>query len=132
MPAKKKPLNARQAKNAKQARKKVSEPLASRLLNFPIAFSLGMLDFAEEQLSDFFGELTKRGEKTQKAGQKYIKKLMKRGSEQSKKAPAKVEKKVEKEREEWILRALHRLNIPTRDDIAALDKRVDSLLKKVA
>ncbi len=132
MPAKK-PLNARQAKNAKPTKKKDSEPLASRLLSLPIVFSLGMLDYAEEQLSDFFGELTKRGEKTQKAGQKYIKKLMKRGSEQTKKAaPQKTLKKVEKEREEWILRALHRLNIPTRDDIAALDKRVDSLLRKVA
>ncbi len=130
MPARKKPQGAK-----KQAKKKDSEPLATRLLNFPILFSLGMLDFAEEQFSDFFEELTKRGEKTQKAGQKYVKKLMKRGSEQAKKAPQKVEKvgkKAEKEREEWILRALHRLNIPTRDDISALDKRVDSLLRKVA
>lgn len=132
MPARK-PLKTRQARNAKQAKKKEAEPLTSRLLNLPIVFSLGMLDFAGEQLSDFFGELTKRGEKTQKAGQKYVKKLMKRGSEQTKKAaPEKTLKKMEKEREEWISRALHRLNIPTRDDITALDKRVDSLLRKVA
>jgi poly(hydroxyalkanoate) granule-associated protein len=127
MPAKKNVRNVKQAK-------KNSEPLASRLLNLPVVLSLGMYSFAEEQLSDLFESLTKRGTKTQKAGQKYLKKLMKTGSEKTKKAEQKVEKKVEKAepKEEWILRALHRLNIPTSTDIAALDKRVDALLRKVA
>jgi poly(hydroxyalkanoate) granule-associated protein len=128
MPAKKK------TRDVKQAKKKSPATSAARFLNLPLVLSLGVLSFAEEQVSDFVESLTKRGEKTEKAGRKYLKKLMKTGSEKAKQAPKKIEKKVEKEapKEEWILRALHRLNIPTHNDLAALDKRVDALLKRVA
>jgi poly(hydroxyalkanoate) granule-associated protein len=104
---------------------------AAGVLRRPFLISVGALALAEEQASGLVDSLTKRGEKAQKAGQKYIKKLMENGRQKSKDSKKKAEKKAEP-REDWVLRALHWLNIPTREDIDALDKKVDALLKRVA
>ncbi len=108
-----------------------AESSAAGVLRRPFLMSVGALALAEEQASSLMDSLTKRGEKAQKAGQKYIKKLTENGRKKSENSKKKAEKKAEP-REDWFLRALHWLNIPTREDIEALDKKVDALLKRVA
>jgi poly(hydroxyalkanoate) granule-associated protein len=114
---------------------------ATSVLRRPLLISVGALSLAEDQFSDLISSLTKRGEKTRKAGRKYFKKLLENGSDIFKKAEKKAEKKTDmpskpekkgEPKEEWLLRVLHLFNMPTREDIAALDKKVDALLKKVA
>lgn len=103
---------------------------AAGVLRRPFLISVGALALAEEQVSHFVDSLTKRGEKAQKLGEKYFKRLRKNGSDILKRVQ-KIEKKAEP-KDDLILRALHWLNVPTRDDIVALDKKVDALLRRVA
>ena len=100
------------------------------ILRTPFLISIGALALAEEQASNMIDSFIERGEKARKAGEKYLKKLNDNAPEAPKK-PKKPGKKQEG-REDWILRALHWLNVPTRDDIEELNKKVEALMKKVA
>ncbi|RJP66426.1 MAG: hypothetical protein C4532_16040 [Candidatus Abyssobacteria bacterium SURF_17] len=104
---------------------------AAGVLRRPFLISVGALALAEEQVSSLVDSLTKRGEKAQKLGEKYFKKLRKNSSDILKRVQKKEENKAEP-KDDLILRALHWLNVPTHDDIVALDKKVDALLRKVA
>ncbi len=100
------------------------------LLRRPLLISVGLLALAEEQASSLVDSLVERGEKAEKAGEKYIKKLNKSASKAFKKA-----KKTAEERRpngDWIERTLHWLNVPSKSDIEKLNKKVDILMKKVA
>jgi poly(hydroxyalkanoate) granule-associated protein len=117
------------AKKAARA-KKNGKVNAGDILRRPLLISIGALALAEEQASDLIDSLIEKGEKAQKAGEKYLKKLNKKASEtfeKPKKNPAKKDAK-----EDWILRALHWLNVPTRQDIEKLNSKVDTLMRKVA
>jgi poly(hydroxyalkanoate) granule-associated protein len=96
-----------------------------------LLISVGALALAEEQASDLLDSFVKRGEKTRKAGKKYVKKLLKNGSKTSAK-PVKKEKKAERQEDDWVQRALHWLNIPTRNDIEQINKKVEALARRVA
>ena len=74
--------------------------------------------------------LIEQGEKAEKAGEKYVKKLNKDASKTLKKAKKSAEKR--RPNGDWIVRTLHWLNVPTRDDVEKLNKKVDTLMKKVA
>jgi poly(hydroxyalkanoate) granule-associated protein len=110
------------------AEKKNGKAKDTGLLRRPFLISVGALALAEEQASDMIDSLLDRGEKARKAGEKYMKK--ENASKSAKKKPA--AKKKAFSGEELLGRALHWLNIPTRKDIEKLNRKVDSLLKKVA
>lgn len=119
-------------KNAKAGR--ATENGALKALRRPLLISVGALSLAQEQVSELLNSLSKRGHKAQKASREYLEKLMENGSDIVKKIEKqadKVEKKAEV-RGDLIPRVLHLLNLPTREDIIALDKKVEALLKKVA
>jgi len=122
---------AKKAKTKKAARAKGNGKLnAVDMLRRPLLISIGALALAEEQASDLIDSLIEKGEKAQKAGEKYLKKLEKRASETFEKPKSAAEKRQPKE--DWILRALHWLNVPTRHDIEKLNNKVDTLMRKVA
>jgi poly(hydroxyalkanoate) granule-associated protein len=139
MPAKK-ATKAKQAEKARDAErdKKNAAAAAADLVRRPLLMSLGAISLIEEELADLMDSWVERGEKAQKNGRKYIKKLRKKGAEIFKETKEKAKEKAEEAqeevepKEELIPRILHWLNIPTHEDIQALDKRVDDLLKKVA
>ena len=110
------------------AGKKNGKAKDTGLLRRPFLISVGALALAEEQASDMIDSLLDRGEKARKAGEKYMKK--EDASKSAKKKPA--AKKKSRAGEDLLGRALHWLNIPTRKDIEKLNRKVDSLLKKVA
>jgi poly(hydroxyalkanoate) granule-associated protein len=110
------------------AEKKNGKAKDTGLLRRPFLISVGALALAEEQASDMIDSLLDRGEKARKAGEKYMKK--EDASKPAKKKPA--AKKKSRTGEDLLGRALHWLNIPTRKDIEKLNRKVDSLLKKVA
>lgn len=100
------------------------------LLRRPLLISVGLLALAEEQASSLIDSLIERGEKAEKAGEKYIKKLNKNASKAFKKSKKAVKKRQPKG--DLIERTLHRLNVPSRNDIDKLNKKVDTLMRKVA
>ncbi len=111
------------------AEKKNGKAKDTGLLRRPFLISVGALALAEEQASSVIDSLLDRGEKARKAGEKYMKKEDASKSAEKKKPVA---KKKSRAGEDLLGRALHWLNIPTRKDIEKLNKKVDSLLKKVA
>ena len=127
---------AKKAKTKKTTAKKAARAKGNGKLNAvdilrrPLLMSIGALALAEEQASDLIDSLIEKGEKTRKAGEKYLKKLNKRASETFEKPKKAAEK--EPPKEDWILRALHWLNVPTRHDIEKLNSKVDTLMRKVA
>jgi len=124
--AKTKRTTRKPAKNV--AAKKNGKAKDTGLLRRPFLISVGALALAEEQASSVIDSLLDRGEKARKAGEKYMKK--EDASKSDKKKP--VAKKKSRAGEDLLGRALHWLNIPTRKDIEKLNRKVDSLLKKVA
>ena len=126
-----KKANAKKAGTKKTARAKNNGKFdAVDILKRPLLISLGALAMAEEQASDLIDSLIEKTEKAEKAGEKYLKKLNKKASKTSEKPKKGSEKQQPKE--DWILRALHWLNVPTRHDIEKLNNKVDTLMRKVA
>ena len=135
MTAKSKPKKATRAK-AKSGDKKsdrakgTGSSNVSDLLKDSFYISIGALVMAEEQASSIIDSLVKTGEKAKRTGKKYIKELNKEASEKPRKSE-KAEKKQEAG-EDWILRTLHWLNVPTHRDLEQIDKKVDVIARKVA
>ncbi len=120
---------AKKSKKADRAKGNGS-PDVGGVLRRPLLISVGALALAEEQASSMIDSFVKRGEKTRKAGEKYLKKVLKNASAKSEKP--KNSKKQQESKDDWILRALHWLNIPTRYDVERLNKKVEAMMKKVA
>lgn len=120
-----------QKKKKAAARNASHSSSAGRYLVRPALISLGLMAFAEEQVSSALDTLTKRGEKVRKSGAKYFRKLIEEGQEHFEEQRERMKEEVGESRD-LVPRLLHWLNIPTRDDIERLDKRVDALLKRVA
>jgi poly(hydroxyalkanoate) granule-associated protein len=114
---------------AERAKGKIKSD-TSDLLKRPFLISIGALVLAEEQTSNFINSLKEKSEKAQKAGEKYIKKLNKDASKALEKAKKNGKKRQDKE--DWVLRTLNWLSVPTRNDIEKLNRKVDALMKKVA
>jgi polyhydroxyalkanoate synthesis regulator phasin len=103
---------------------------ATDLLKDSFYVSIGALVMAEEQASSIIDSLVKTGKKAKRTGKKYIKELNKEAPEKPRKSE-KAEKKQEAG-EDWILRALHWLNVPTHRDLEQINKKVDVIARKVA
>jgi poly(hydroxyalkanoate) granule-associated protein len=95
---------------------------------------LGALAMAEEEGSKLFSTLVQEGERFESAGKEKLDELRKEASEataQTRQGAQKAWGKVEEGFDEVVARALHRIGVPSRDEIAALSRRVEELTAAV-
>ena len=85
---------------------------------------LGLLDITEEKARELADELVKRGEARSEQPGKLVKDIMARGEE--------VKKTVQRHVESAVEKALTKANVATSRDLAALEKRIAELEKKLA
>ena len=83
---------------------------------------VGLAAVTREKIEEIVGELVKKGELSEKEGREMVDELV----EKSKKVKKDLDKKVEK----IVADTLNKLNIPTRDELTALKKKIDKLAKK--
>ncbi len=77
---------------------------------------LGLAEVTREKLEEISKELIKKGEISEKEGRDFVEELS-RKSQQARKS-------LEKRVDELVARALARLNVATKDDLAALEKKL--------
>lgn len=89
--------------------------------------SLGVVTLAQEELTGLFNNLVERGTTTEQKTRELVNKQMENRQKDAKKAAKRVEKEVEDRFED----VLHRMNIPSKNDIEKLSRKVSTLNKKV-
>lgn len=88
---------------------------------------LGMVTLAQEELIQLFNTLVERGTVTEQKTRSMVSKQFENRQKDAKKAVKRVESEVEKRLED----VLHRMNIPSKNDIEKLSRKVTTLNKKV-
>ena len=83
---------------------------------------VGLAAVTREKIEEIVGELVKKGELSEKEGKDMVDDLV----EKSKKVKKDLDKKVEK----IVADTLNKLNIPTREELTELKKKIDKLAKK--
>jgi poly(hydroxyalkanoate) granule-associated protein len=83
---------------------------------------VGLAAVTREKIEEIVSELVKKGELSEKEGKEMVDELV----EKSKKVKKDLDKKVEK----IVADTLNKLNIPTRDELTELKKKIDELAKK--
>ncbi|MEZ4593636.1 MAG: phasin family protein [Chloroflexota bacterium] len=89
---------------------------------------LGAVTLAQEELVNVFHNLVERGTTTEEKTRSMVNKQVENRQKDAKKAAKRVEKEVEKRFENL----LHWMNIPSKNDIDKLSRKVTTLNKKVA
>jgi len=95
---------------------------------------LGALAAAEQEGSKMFNRLVDRGREVESRGKADFKEQMDQAKHKVDKAKSKMEDAVEDwtaKLDETVTSALHRLGVPTREEIHTLTKRVEELNAKV-
>ena len=92
------------------------------LLTQIVNMGIGAVAFTKDAAEKVVNELIEKGEMTRKEGDEFIDKLAKRGEEAKNELESKIEKKIQD--------ILKKLKIPTRDEVDALKKKVNSIAKK--
>jgi poly(hydroxyalkanoate) granule-associated protein len=85
--------------------------------------SIGVMAIAQDEIEDFVSKLIERGEIAEKDGRRLVGEVMERRQKTSKSAEEEVTKRFQQ--------FLERLNIPTKDDIDALNMKINLLSKKI-
>jgi poly(hydroxyalkanoate) granule-associated protein len=85
--------------------------------------SIGVVSLAQNEIEDFVGKLIERGEIAEKDGRKLVGEI----KDKRQKATKGVEDEVSKRVQQF----LERINVPTKDDIDALNKKINLLSKKI-
>ncbi len=88
---------------------------------------IGAVVVTQEEIEKFVARLVERGEIAEKDGRKMLKDVMERRKKQAEEVRSETEEKVDKRLDEMLVR----LNVPTRDDIEALSKQIETLTRKV-
>lgn len=88
---------------------------------------LGVFTLAQEELTHLFNNLVERGTNTEEKTRSMVNKQVENRQKDAKKAAKRVEKEMEKRFED----VLHRMNIPSKNDIEKLSRKVTTLNKKV-
>ena len=88
---------------------------------------LGAMTMAQEELVHLFNNLVERGSETEEKTRGMVNKQVENRQKEAQKAAKKMEKVVEKRFENL----LHRMNIPSKNDIEKLSRKVTTLNKKV-
>lgn len=92
-----------------------------------VALGQDMMKDVQEEAGDFVKKLLERGEEFEQDGRKFFNEIVEKRKQQA----TDVADKAEAELEERITAVLHRLNVPTKEDIADLGKKIDALNRKV-
>jgi poly(hydroxyalkanoate) granule-associated protein len=88
---------------------------------------IGAMALTQEEIEKFVGKLVERGEIAEKDGRKLIKDIMERRRKKSAEVRSDTEDEVEKRMEE----VLGRMNIASKSDIDALNRKITTLTKKL-
>lgn len=89
---------------------------------------LGAVALAQEEAESFINKLVERGEIAEKDGRQLLKDLMERRKEV---AEEMAEEIPERDLDVRIERILHRMNVPSKNDINALSRQITALTQKV-
>jgi poly(hydroxyalkanoate) granule-associated protein len=88
---------------------------------------IGAMALTQAEIEKFVGKLVERGEIAEKDGRKLIKDIMERRRKKSAEVRSDTEDEVEKRMEE----VLGRMNIASKSDIDALNRKITTLTKKL-
>jgi poly(hydroxyalkanoate) granule-associated protein len=88
-----------------------------------ILASIGAVAIAQEELEHLINKLVERGELAEKEGKKILDEMKERRKRKSAKAETEINKRVEE--------LMKNMNVPTKDDIDAISKKINDLDKKV-
>ena len=88
---------------------------------------LGVVTLAQEELTQLFKNLVDRGTTTEQKTRKLVNKQVQNRQKDARKTTRRIESEVEKRFED----VLHRMNIPSKNDIEKLSRKVTTLNKKV-
>ena len=110
---------ARKKEEAIQEEEKKVSPLLEPLRKVVLA-SIGAVAIAQEEAEDLINKLVERGEIAQEEGRKLVQDMMAKRRE---KAEAQFDKRVEA--------TIDRMNVPTKADLRAVEKKLDELNKKL-
>jgi len=102
----------------KEEEEKVS-PLVESLRKVLLA-SMGAVAVAQEEAEDLINRLVERGEIAREEGRKLMQDMM-----------AKRREKVEAQFDTRVESALQKMNVPTKDDLKAVERKLDELNKKL-
>ncbi|MCA9942057.1 MAG: phasin family protein [Anaerolineales bacterium] len=89
--------------------------------------SLGAFAMAQEEMIELFNNLVERGTNTEQKTRNMVNDRVENQQKDAKKAAKRVEKEVEKRLEN----VLHFMNIPSKNDIDKLNRKVTTLNKKI-
>ena len=89
---------------------------------------LGVVTLAQEEMTDLFKNLVERGSATEEKTRNLLADQIENQQKGVKKTTKRVEKEVEKRFED----VLHWMNIPSKNDIDKLSRKVSTLNKKVS
>lgn len=99
----------------------------SEMMRKVVLAGIGAAALAQDELEEFVEKLIERGELAEADGRK----LMKDAQERRRKLFQEQTRKAEEAFERRIEAVLDRMNLPTRDEIAALNARIAELTQKV-
>jgi poly(hydroxyalkanoate) granule-associated protein len=85
--------------------------------------SIGAVALAQDEMEGFVDKLVERGELAEQEGKDLLRDVMEKRRRETRRAEVEVESKVEE--------ALHRMNVPTRNDIEALSAKITALSRKI-
>jgi polyhydroxyalkanoate synthesis regulator phasin len=102
----------------REAEEKVSPLLAS--LRKVVLASIGAVAIAQEEAEDLINKLVERGEIAREEGRKLMQDMT-----------AKRREKVQAEFDARVEATLGKMNVPTKDDLKAVEKKLDQLNKKL-
>lgn len=89
--------------------------------------SIGAVALAQDELEDIVNKLVDRGEIAEKDGRKMMKDLVERRKQKVESSRS----DIGDELEDRIEKVLHRLNVPTRRDVAEINRKLAVLSEKV-
>jgi len=102
----------------KETEEKVSPLLAS--LRKVVLASIGAVAIAQDEAEDLINKLVERGEIAREEGRKLMQDMT-----------AKRREKVQAEFDARVEATLGKMNVPTKDDLKAVEKKLDQLNKKL-
>jgi poly(hydroxyalkanoate) granule-associated protein len=111
-----------QKKDPKEVEQKEPYPMLEGLRKVLLA-SVGAVALAQDEVEAFVDRLVERGELAEKEGRKLVQEMRERRKTQAKKTRGGLDERVEE--------ALHRMNIPSKQDIDTLNERISTLMDKV-
>jgi len=85
--------------------------------------SVGAVALAQDEMESFVNRLVERGELAEQEGKDMLRELMEKRRRQTRRAEVEMDSKVED--------TLHRMNIPSRNDIEQLSAKITALSRKV-